>query len=247
MTQKIIILGATSAIAGAFARDYAGEGAAFALAGRDAERLRQVAADLEARGAAKAAVVACDLSDASGAKAALAAMAATIGGADIVLVAYGALGEQADAEQAIDAARALLDVNFTSAALWSLAAASLLEEQGGGALVALSSVAGDRGRQSNFIYGAAKGGLSIFYQGLAHRMARRGVHVVAVKAGFVDTPMTAAFKKGPLWASPQAVARAARDAIEKKRGPFVYAPSFWRYVMLAIRATPAPVFHRTKL
>lgn len=247
MTRKIIILGATSAIARAFARDYARDGATLALAGRDAERLQETAADLEARGAAKAAVFALDLADAAKARTALSSMAEAIGGADIVLLAYGVLGEQAEAERESNAARAVLDINFTSAALWSLAAADLLKAQGGGALAALSSVAGDRGRQSNFVYGAAKGGLSIFYQGLAHRMAQSGVHVVAVKAGFVDTPMTAAFKKGPLWASPESVARAVRVAVEKKRGPFVYAPSFWRYVMLAIRATPAPVFHRTKL
>src|SRR5262249_36559014 len=132
-------------------------------------------------------------------------------------------------------ARTILRVNFTSAAEWCLATADLVEAQGHGSLVVVGSVAGDRGRQSNYIYGAAKGGLGLLVQGLAHRLTRCGGRAVVVKPGFVDTPMTAGTQKGgPLWAKPEAVAAIIKRAAENS-GPVVYAPGFWRWIMLAVR------------
>ena len=123
----------------------------------------------------------------------------------------------------------------------------MFRTQGRGALVAVSSVAGDRGRQSNYAYGAAKGGLALFVQGLAHSLAASNARAVALKPGFVDTPMTEGLKKGgPLWAKPEAIAEAVRRAAERG-GPIQYAPGFWRWIMLAIRSAPAFVFHRTRL
>jgi NAD(P)-dependent dehydrogenase (short-subunit alcohol dehydrogenase family) len=114
-------------------------------------------------------------------------------------------------------------------------------------VVAVSSVAGDRGRQSNYAYGAAKGGLALYMQGLAHSLAPVGARAVVVKPGFVDTPMTDGMAKGgPLWARPEAIAKAIRSAASRG-GPIQYAPGFWRMIMLAIRAVPAFVFHKTKL
>jgi len=174
-------------------------------------------------------------------------MAASIGGLDSVMLFYGTLGDNEKAEKDIAEARRLLATNFTSAAEWCLTAADLIESQSHGSLVVVGSVAGDRGRQSNYIYGAAKGGLGLLVQGLAHRLARCGGHAVVVKPGFVDTPMTASIAKGgPLWAQPEAVAKIIKKAATRS-GPVVYAPGFWRWIMLAIRSVPAPVFHKTKL
>lgn len=248
--RKTVILGACSRIAEETARLIAAEGGALALAGRDAGKLAEIAADLKARGAVGVSTHALDLDREADKPAALAAMSRAIGGADSVLVFYGALGDQKQADaDPLEVAR-LVSVNFTSAAMWMTAAAALLKATAGGrgVLLAVSSVAGDRGRRSNYAYGAAKAGLSVFMQGLAHRFAREGgVRVVTMKLGFVRTAMTRHMKTtGPLWAEPGAVARAVRTAMEQG-GPIVYAPWFWRYVMLAIRATPAPIFNKVNI
>jgi decaprenylphospho-beta-D-erythro-pentofuranosid-2-ulose 2-reductase len=254
MTQRrIIVLGALSAIAEASCRRLAEQGADFVLLARDATRLEAVAADLRARGASKVVARALDLATAADqAQAVLRDSAQALGGVDAVLVFYGLLGQQAQAETDLAAARAIIDVNFTSAALWSLAAAETLEAAPAGrrpVLLLISSVAGDRGRQSNYVYGAAKGGLSILAQGLAHRFAKtaNGPRAVLMKLGFVDTPMTDGLPKGgPLWASPDKVANDIVKAMDRG-GPIVYSPWFWRWILLAIRLTPAAVFHKTKL
>ncbi|MGE0093857.1 MAG: SDR family NAD(P)-dependent oxidoreductase [Alphaproteobacteria bacterium] len=243
---RIMILGALSAIAEAAAREWARQGARLLLVGRDAARLEMVAADLRVRGG-EAEIAISDLVEGD-IEQTFGALAARLGEVDIALVAYGVLGEQARAEKDAAEARRLLAVNFTSAARWCLAAANLFEANGRGTLIVLGSVAGDRGRGSNYIYGAAKGGLGILVQGLAHRLARAGARAILVKPGFVDTPMTASIaKKGPLWAQPAAIARVIVKAGQGKTGPVVYAPGFWRWIMLVIRLMPASIFHRTRL
>ena len=245
MTTKVIVLGALSAVAEQTARLYAAEGAALMLVGRDPERLGGVAADLMVRGAARAEVAALDLAAEAG-EARFQALVQALGGVDHVILAYGVLSGT-EVETDLDAARALLEVDFTSAALWALAAAKQFESQRSGALVAIGSVAGDRGRASNYVYGAAKAGLAVLMQGLAHRLSRCGARAVVVKPGFIDTPMTTHIpKSAPLWAKPEGVARIVRRAADKG-GPVVYAPGFWRFILLIIRALPSPVMHRTKL
>jgi short-subunit dehydrogenase len=245
VTAKVIVLGALSAVAEQTARLYAAEGAALMLVGRDRERLDAVAADLKVRGAARAEIAALDLS-AEASEARFGGLVEALGGVDHVILAYGVLGG-AEVETDLDAARALLDVDFTSAAIWALAAAMQLERQRGGALVAIGSVAGDRGRASNYVYGAAKAGLAVLMQGLAHRLSRVGARAVVVKPGFIDTPMTAhVAKSGPLWAKPEAIARIVRRAADKG-GPVIYAPGVWRLILLIIRALPSPIMHRTRL
>lgn len=248
--KRLIVLGALSAIAQATCRRLAMEGAHFALFGRDGLRLRAVADDLMARGA-RAEVFVRDLMDAQEADEALGAAARALGGVDGIFLFYGLQGDQAQAEASGTHALQILQVNFTSAALWMLAGARLLEQtvtQGTKpALLAITSVAGDRGRRSNFVYGAAKGGLSILMQGLAHKAAGKGPRIVAIKLGFVDTPMTAGLKKGgPLWATPDRAAKAIIKAAQTG-GPIVYAPGFWRWIMLAVRLTPAAVFNKVNL
>lgn len=250
MTLKIVILGALSAVAEATARIYAEEGAAILLAGRDAKRLEAVAQDLRVRGAAAAHVAAMDLAQVDGAAVdkALDAWTAELGGLDHVVLAYGGLGDQPTLERDLDAAAQLVDVNFRSAALWSLAVANRLEAQHSGALVVIGSVAGDRGRKSNHVYGATKAGLAVLVQGIAHRLAGSGARAVVVKPGFIDTPMTAHIPgdRGLLWAKPAAIARIVRRAADRG-GPVVYAPGFWRLVLLIIRVVPAAIFHKTNL
>ena len=181
------------------------------------------------------------------AAATLDAIANKLGGLDVVLLAYGILGDQSRLERDPIEATDLLRTNFVSSAAWCLAAADHFERQHSGALVVIGSVAGDRGRASNYIYGASKAGLATLVQGLAHRLAKSGARAVLIKPGFVDTPMTAHIaKKGALWAQPEALGQAIVKAADKG-GPVAYAPFYWRGIMTVIRSVPAPIFHRTKL
>lgn len=246
--RRIIILGALSAIAEAAARQWAAERAHLLLAGRHGGRLKEVAADLTARGA-HVETWTGDLA-ATDAEAAFGEMTRTLGGVDVVLVAYGSLGDQSTAlADNVDAQR-ILSSNFTSTANWCLAASKVLEAQRSGTLIVIGSVAGDRGRASNFVYGAAKGGLAILVQGIAHHLAGSGARAVLVKPGFVDTPMTAHIaRKGLLWAKPEAIASTIVNAAQSgsRTGPVVYAPAYWRLIMLAIRSIPSAIFHKTRL
>lgn len=242
--MRVIVLGATSAIAEATMRLYAAENAELLLVGRHADRLAAIAADLRLRGAASAETAVCDLAR-PGAAAAFAGFVAALGGVDHVLLAYGTLGEHNEAERDAATAASILQDNFISSAAWALAAAGLLERQGGGSLVVIGSVAGDRGRRANYIYGAAKSGLATLIEGIAHRFASAGPRAAIVKPGPTITPMTEGFasRKGLLWATPERVAAIVRRAADKG-GPVVYAPWFWRWIMLAIRLVPAPIFNR---
>jgi decaprenylphospho-beta-D-erythro-pentofuranosid-2-ulose 2-reductase len=245
---KIIVLGALSAIAEAAARDWASQGAHLMLCGRDPQRLETIAADLRMRGAT-AFTFPANLAAANAEKD-LGEMIEKLDGLDVVLLAYGVLGDQANEEASPAEAQRIFVINFTSAAAWCLAAANVLETQGHGSLVVIGSVAGDRGRASNYIYGASKAGIGILTQGVAHRLARTQARAVLVKAGFVDTPMTAHIAtKGILWAKPDAIAKLIVMAADRrsKAGPIIYAPSFWRWVMYVIRFMPSFIFHRLKL
>jgi short-subunit dehydrogenase len=248
--RSVIIIGAASAMAEHTARQLAAQGARLALVARDAGRLETLAADLTSRGAAKTVTRALDLLRVEDPAALIDALKQELGELDSVLIFHGYLGDQAKAETDIAEARRILTVNFNSAAELSLAAANILETSAHPrpVLLAIGSVAGDRGRASNFVYGAAKGGLAVLYQGLAHRFgAGSKVRAVVIKCGFVDTPMTAGFPKGgPLWATPEQVAKVIVGAMERG-GPIVYAPWFWRFVMLIIRLLPQPIMNRVKL
>lgn len=246
--RKVIFLGALSAIAVAAARLYAAQGSSIVLVARNAERLKITADDLKARGARQVEIEAIDLSEnAASAATFLDGWVQKLGGVDHIHLFYGYLGSQEKASADVGELQKILAVNFTSAALWCEAAGNVLRRQKSGALVAISSVAGDRGRQSNYAYGAAKGGLALYVQGLAHSLAPTGARAVAMKFGFVDTPMTADLKKGgPLWATPESIAPSVLKAAEKG-GPIQYAPGIWKMIMLVIRTVPSFVFHKTKL
>jgi decaprenylphospho-beta-D-erythro-pentofuranosid-2-ulose 2-reductase len=242
----VAVFGATSAIAERVARLYARDGARLLLVARDAARLDTVAADLRARGAAEVATVAADLNDAARLGAALDACDA-LGGADVALVAFGTLGDQPASEADRVHAERELRTNFLSPALLLTELANRFEARGRGTIAVITSVAGVRGRRTNYVYGAAKAGLSAFIEGLRHRLHDRGVAVLDIRPGFVDTPMTAHLARGgPLWATPERVARDIHRAIAK-RGAVLYTPWFWRWIMLVIRLLPRPLFHRLKI
>ena len=243
---RVLVIGATSAIAQAVARRWAARGDTLLLAARDAARTESVAQDLRIRGAPSVHVETGDLDDVATIPRIVAQARATMGGIDVALLAYGVLGDPALAKADARALERLLHVNFVSAAAWCEALVAVLESQGRGTLAVIGSVAGDRGRQSNYAYGAAKGGLAIFLDGLRHRVARSDVRVVTLKPGFVDTPMTAEFPKGPLWASPDRAAASIVAAVDAGK-PVAYIPGFWRLIMLAVRNVPRAVLHRTKL
>ena len=245
-SRRVAIFGATSAIAQAVARRMAARGDALVLVGRDAARLQAVAADLEVRGAPAAHTLVADLNDTAHHADLVRQAWAALGGVDIALIAHGYLGSQREAESSPGELAAILDTNFVSPVSLAMRLAEAFEHQGSGTLAAIGSVAGDRGRQSNYAYGAAKGGLATFLGGLRHRLASRGVRVVTLKPGFIDTPMTRDFPKGPLWASPDRAAAGIVAAID--RGASVtYVPGFWRPIMWVIRALPDWLLFKTRL
>lgn len=243
---KVVILGALSGMATEIARIYAARGADFGLLGASSERLADLSADLRVRGAGKIKTLAADLSAPASHEAIMGEFADEMAGIDVLILAYGVLGDQARACQDLRHASEILTTNFTSAALWLLAAAKRMNRSG--AIAVFSSVAGDRGRQSNYVYGSAKAGLAVFAQGMAHELAATGPRIIVVKPGFVVTPMTEGMKRtGVLWTGAARAARIVVDAIDRRRGPLVYVPGFWRWIMLIIRLVPAPLFHRTRL
>lgn len=238
---RVLVLGATSAIAQQVARAYVERGAALFLVARNEQRLSAVADDLRVRGAQVETAVA-DLDDPAGHEELLARAAPL----EIVFLAYGVLGDVRETKKSAEAAEAVLRTNLLRPVALLTRAARLLEAQRGGCIVALASVAGDRGRASNAVYGASKAGLAAFLSGLRNRLSGSGVRVITVKPGLVDTPMTAHLAKNPLYTSPERVARDVLRAIDG-RSDVVYTPWWWRWVMLVVRLIPEPVFKRLSL
>lgn len=244
--KKVVILGALSGIAIEIERLFAARGAALGLLDINAADIEALTHDLTVRGAAVVEAMTLDLAAPVSYDGTLRELSSRLGGIDVLIITYGILGNQGRAKDDLEHANAILTTDFVSASLWLLAAAKVVSP--GGNIVVFSSVAGDRGRKSNFVYGAAKGGLAVFAQGLAHDLAETGPHVMIVKPGLVDTPMTADIKKGgPLWASAKNVARIVVREIDKKSRTVVYVPWFWRWIMLIIRLLPTSIFHRLNL
>jgi short-subunit dehydrogenase len=242
--QRVLLIGATSAIAEATARLFAARGASFVLVGRDAARLSNIAADLQVRGAPAAHVHTLDVNDVPAHAPMLDAAWALLGGIDLVLIAHGTLPDQAACEASVDLAMREFSSNGTSTIALATAIAPRL--QAPATLAVISSVAGDRGRASNYLYGSAKAAVSTFLSGMRQRLDGKGINVLTIKPGFVDTPMTHAFKKGPMWATPEQVARGIVAAIDRRRG-VVYLPWFWWGIMQVICHIPEFVFRRIKL
>jgi hypothetical protein len=244
---NILIVGATSAIAEATARRFAVKDVKFLLAARSTDRLARIAADLRVRAGCEVATTLFDAENQDAPGRLVEEAQRVLGHIDLALIAYGSLPDQRACERSAELTRREIQNNALSCIDLLTRLAPVFEQQGHGTLAAISSVAGDRGRQSNYVYGAAKGMVTIFMQGLRNRLDRKGVHVLTIKPGFVDTPMTAAFeKKGLLWATPEQIAQGIHRSVEKRRDT-VYLPWFWRYIMLVIRHIPERVFKSMSL
>ena len=243
--KRIALIGVTSSIGEEIARECSVPNVRFYLTGRDSKRLAQIGADLEIRGAQSTITEHVDLTDCSCTYGLSARAAKALGGLDIVIFVAGQLPDQDELNWDSQRLRETMEINTTTAMVLLNETAAFFEQQGHGQIVAIGSVAGDRGRATNYAYGAAKGALEIFLSGLRQRLSRRGVKVLLVKPGFVDTPMTAAFKKGPLWASPERVAKDIVRAMETGKS-VIYTPWWWRWIMLVIRLIPEPIFVRLR-
>ncbi|MBC7941232.1 MAG: SDR family NAD(P)-dependent oxidoreductase, partial [Chitinophagaceae bacterium] len=221
-------------------------GARLCLLARRADALRSTAADLTVRGATLVNTHVYDAEAAELPDALVQAAWLQAGGFDIALIAHGVLPDQGEAETSTAAALRSFDINARSVLAVLTPLANLFEAQGRGVIGVISSPAGDRGRASNYVYGTAKAAVSNLCSGLRHRLVGKGVRVLTILPGFVDTPMTASLPKGPLWAKPDRVAADIERALARKNG-VLYTPWFWRWIMLLVLHLPQALFLRTRL
>lgn len=243
---RAVILGARSAIAQALARELAVRGYDLVLAARGCHTLEPLAADLRLRHGVTVHLLAFDALDLSAHAGLADRVRAAAGPFQLVVCVFGYMGSPQADRRDTAAMVTTLTTNFTAAAVCLGHLANDLESRGEGGIIAIGSVAGDRGRQSNYLYGAAKGGFALFLQGLRNRLAPAGVHVLTVKPGFVDTPMTEGKEGMFLVAPPQRVARDILRAWERGRD-VAYTPWFWRWILLVVRLIPERIFKRLKL
>lgn len=246
MTRRILILGASSGIAQEASRCFAAEHARIVLVARDPEKLAAVADDLRIRGAEFVETLQADLTNHDVYHQVIQRAFSVWAGLDAALIAYGSLPDQSSAENDFDMLRSAIDTNYVSVVILSMQLARVFEEQGFGVLSVIGSVAGDRGRRSNYVYGSAKAGVSTFLSGLRLRLADAGVAVVLIKPGWVSTPMTAHLTQNILFASAKEVGRGVYNAMNSRRS-VVYLPWYWNWIMKIIRLVPEPIFAKLKL
>ncbi|QKX15653.1 SDR family oxidoreductase [Microbulbifer sp. YPW1] len=244
--NNVLIIGATSAIATAVARIYAKRGDSLYLLARDESRLLKITDDLRVRGASEVYSARFDAQEFSSHESVLDRVFSLMKQVDVVILAHGTLPDQEACQSSVEVTLREIEVNALSSVSVLTHLANSLEKQGSGTLAAITSVAGDRGRKSNYVYGSAKAMVSVFLAGLRHRLFGKGVNVLDVRPGFVDTPMTKAFDKGPLWAQPESVAEGMVAAIDRGKA-VVYLPFFWAWIMRIVRNLPSFLFLRTSL
>jgi NAD(P)-dependent dehydrogenase (short-subunit alcohol dehydrogenase family) len=249
--MTVLVLGATSPIARALAREFARRGASVAVAARDVEEAGRLAGDLRVRFGVKAAAYRFDALEYAAHPRLVQQLAEEIGPVEVAVVAFGELGDRARSIQDFDAARLVLETNYIGAASACEAVASAMAAAGRGTIVGIGSVAGDRGRYSNYFYGSAKGGFALYLQGLRARMYHHGVHVLTVKPGFIDTPMTWGRMGRLPVASPESLAKAVTRAVERgstgRRSDVIYHPWFWRWIMAVVRLVPESRWKRLRI
>lgn len=241
--KNILIIGATSAIAEHCARIWAARGDAMHLVARTERHVRTIASDLKVRGASNVTTYCTDLNDMDKHEELLNVGDDALGSVDIVLIAHGTLSNQHKCEINVHEALAEIKTNALSTVSLLTLVANRFEARKSGAICVISSVAGDRGRASNYVYGSAKSMVTAFTSGLRQRLHKSNVAVVTIKPGFVDTPMTNEFKKGFLWAKPHIVSALIVKAIDKKKAE-VYVPSFWFGIMIIIKNIPNFIFKK---
>jgi short-subunit dehydrogenase len=244
--KKILIIGATSLIAEHCARVWAVRGDVLYLVARNEERLKAIAADLKVKGAAQIYTCHMDLNEMDNHADMLDKAEVALGGIDTVLIAHGTLSNQKICEQSV--IETILEIQTNSLSVISLLTliANRLEVKRKGTIAVISSVAGDRGRASNYVYGSAKALVTTFASGLRQRLCKANVAVVTIKPGFVDTPMTKSFKKGLLWEKPEFVSAKIVQAIDQRKGE-VYIPTFWWFVIFLIKIIPENIFKKINI
>jgi hypothetical protein len=243
--KHIVIIGATSAMAEHCARLWTqGHVVDLTLVGRDAARMERVATDLQVRSPqSEIRIVQADFLDPNAIQATVDEIS-TQGKVDIVLIAHGSLPEQSECQNDLQACKDALEINGISPVLYAEAFAQHMTQANHGTIALIGSVAGDRGRKSNYVYGSAKGMVTRYAQGMQHRLAGTGVKVVLVKPGPTDTPMTAHLKsQGAKLATVETVAQQIVDAIEQGKS-VTYAPRKWQFIMLIIRHLPRLIFNK---
>jgi decaprenylphospho-beta-D-erythro-pentofuranosid-2-ulose 2-reductase len=244
--KKILILGATSLIAQETARNFAKDKSDFYLVSRSEEKLEEVKSDLLVKGAASVLIESAALAEIEKHDTLFNNINSKFPGFDTVLLAYGSLSDQERCQNDRTLALKELGINFTSAISLLTLIANYFEKNGKGTIAVITSVAGDRGRKKNYIYGAAKAGLNVYLQGLRNRFGKTNIKVLTVKPGFVDTPMTKDFKKGPLFAGADKVGQDIYQAIQKEKDS-IYSPAFWGIIMLIIKSIPERFFKKLNI
>lgn len=244
--SKILIIGATSTIAQHCARLWAAEGEELFLVGRNAERLDRIVADLSVRGASKVARHLMDINEIESHQQMLDVAERVLGGLDVTLIAHGTLSDQKACEESVSLALQEIKTNALSVIALLTLIGNRYESQRRGTVAIISSVAGDRGRASNYVYGCAKAMVTVFTSGLRQRLHKAGVSVITIKPGFVDTAMTKNFQKGILWADPEHVAEEIKMAVANKKELIVF-PRFWLLIMFVVKSIPEGIFKRIKL
>lgn len=245
--KKIIVVGATSTIAESACKLFASEGDKLFLVGRNETKLKEITRSLKSFGASYVNFHTQDLKDLGKHQDIFDQASLEMDGFDHILIAHGTLPDQLKCEKSISETLEEYNSNALSVISILTYASNFFEKQSNGVIIAISSVAGDRGRKSNYIYGSAKGAVSIFMQGLRARLSDKGVRVITIKPGFVDTNMTAEFKKNFLWTSPEIVAKGIKKAIDSNRVDVIYLPKYWRYIMLIIKLIPEFLFKKLTL
>lgn len=244
--KKIIVLGATSQIAHETARNFAREKAQFFLVSRSQAKLEEIKKDLLVLGAESVDISAAELEDNSKHAGLVEEFKGKFDDFDTVLIAYGSLSDQDKCQSDVHLALKELNINFTSVASILTLLANYFESRGSGTIAVITSVAGDRGRKKNYVYGAAKSALETFLQGMRNRFGKSGIQILTVKPGFVDTPMTKDFKKGPLFASAEKVGADIHRAIKNGKD-VIYTPGFWCFIMLIIKLIPEKIFKKLNI
>lgn len=242
--QKVVVLGATSGIAVEVQRHLAQCGCELLLIARSPQRLAALQSDLLARGAKQVLTCRADLSSVPHHAGIFDFVRRTFPGFDTVFLAYGSMHDQKESEASVNVLLDELNVNFVSASAILTLFAADLEQRRTGCIAAITSVAGDRGRRSNYVYGSAKGALSLFLQGLRSRLHPAGVKVITIKPGPVQTPMTDHLPDAARFAEPKLVARDIVRALERRSPDVLYTPKIWRYVMTAVEHIPETIFKR---
>jgi decaprenylphospho-beta-D-erythro-pentofuranosid-2-ulose 2-reductase len=246
-TQKrILIFGATSAICTEIAKCYAHDGANFFLVARDQQKLDSSTSSITAAGGDVLGQYCYNFNDQQQHDDVLNQAKTRLGEFDLVMIGHGSLPNQKACESIQDSLSLAIEDNLSSVLLIATAVASLLEQQGHGTLAVISSVAGDRGRKSNYHYGACKSAVNTLMEGLHGRFLGSAVTVVNIKPGMIDTPMTHDMKKGILWATPEAIAPVIVRGISRGKA-VIYAPAYWRYIMWIIKAMPRGILGRLSI